>query len=343
MPLTPDLLNAVAGQPPDAAWAAVIDHLRGAFFAPIPASGADAEVVKRDRASADLDNVLSGSAWDLWPSFESVVPKASRGVIDFWSATTSGKAVLILDGLSLRETPWLMEQAQARGFTAHRSEVRGSELPGETTPFAKALGFAQRSALENNGAGSSHKLPGAFTDTGNMEWAACAERVGSHPDIVFWHHWPDERMHDLSGPGLGLRKLAKEAHAALTSDDFWAFVARLATGRRLLITSDHGYAACGEFPDLSGDQAKYMKSVFKSGRSAEIKQAEVTTATKIDAPWVPPIDLALPSAHGPHRYVLGRRKWKSEGGYPTLQHGGLSLLELFVPFLELSRPAGGAK
>jgi hypothetical protein len=72
-----------------------------------------------------------------------------------------------------------------------------------------------------------------------------------------------------------------------------------------------------------------MKNVFKSGRSA------VNTGT--DAAFVPPINLALTSAHGPHQYVLGRSKWKSASGYPTLQHGGLSLLELFVPFLELSK------
>ena len=35
----------------------------------------------------------------------------------------------------------------------------------------------------------------------------------------------------------------KDAAQQLSSDDFWAFVERLATGRRLVITSDHGYAA----------------------------------------------------------------------------------------------------
>lgn len=39
-------------------------------------------------------------------------------------------------------------------------------------------------------------------------------------------------------------------------------------------------------------------------------------------------------------FALGRRKWKSQGGYPTLTHGGLSLLEVAVPFIELSRTGG---
>jgi len=38
----------------------------------------------------------------------------------------------------------------------------------------------------------------------------------------------------------------------------------------------------------------------------------------------------------PKKY-LGRKKWKSQGGYPTLTHGGLSLLEMAVPYLELSK------
>ena len=329
MPITADILNTIVAQPTAAAWANVITHLRNEFFAPFPESGAESELVKRDRAVAELDNILSGSAWDLWAHFENAVPGASRGIVEFWTATTGGKAVLILDGLSLREAPWLLEQAKVRGYKLHRSEIRGSELPGETTPFAKSLGFSQRSALENNGCGAAHKLTGAFTACCNLPWKDCVEMVGSHQAVVFWHHWPDERMHDLSGPGLGLRKLAKETHAALTSDDFWSFVDRLTTGRKLVITGDHGYAACGEFHDLAGDQANYMKTVFKSGRAAP--QANT------DAVWVPPIDLALASAHGQHQYVLGRRKWKSAAGYPTLQHGGLSLLELLVPFLEISK------
>ena len=36
-------------------------------------------------------------------------------------------------------------------------------------------------------------------------------------------------------------------------------------------------------------------------------------------------------------WELWRRKWKSQGGYPSLTHGGLSLLEIAVPFIELSR------
>jgi hypothetical protein len=51
------------------------------------------------------------------------------------------------------------------------------------------------------------------------------------------------KLHDGSGAGQGLEPLTKDVAEQLSSDDFWAFVERLATGRRLVITSDHGYAA----------------------------------------------------------------------------------------------------
>lgn len=330
MPISTDLLSRVTTSKPNEAWQAVSTYLWQQFSAPIAPAAADAEVVRRDKDLNELDNVVSGSSWELWEHFESCVPKASKSLVEFWNSNPDGRAILILDGLSLREVPWLLTEAERRGYKLRESGCRGSELPAETTPFAKALGFSQRSSLENNGAGSAHKLKGSTTDCCDLNWVDCVNLVGSQTGFVFWHHWPDARMHDLAGPGASLHKLAKEAYQKLTSDDFWALVDRLTTGRRLVITSDHGYAACGHFHDIvDKDQAAYMKSVFRSGRSAP--------SSSVEGSWVPPIDLRMTTASGTHQFVLGRRKWKSASGYPTLQHGGLSLLEVFVPYIELAR------
>ena len=326
MPIGSDLLSQVTTAPPHQAWQAISEYLWEQFSAPIPAA-AEPEVVRRDKDLNELDNVLSGSAWELWNDFEASIPKASDSLVEFWESNSEGRAILILDGLSLRESPWLLTEADRRGYKIRQAGCRASELPAETTPFAKRLGFSQRSSLDNNGAGSAHKLKGATTDCGDLNWLDCVHLVGSQTGFVFWHHWPDVRLHE---PGASLHKLAKEAYQSLTSDDFWSLVDRLTTGRRLVITGDHGYAACGHFHDIvDKDQATHMKNIFKSGRSA--------VSNDTDGAWVPPIDLRLTSSSGTYQYVLGRRKWKSSGGYPTLQHGGLSLLEVFVPFVELTK------
>jgi hypothetical protein len=46
---------------------------------------------------------------------------------------------------------------------------------------------------------------------------------------------------------------------------------------------------------------------------------------------MPPLILTENGYH----IVIGQRKWKVQSGFPNLSHGGLSLLEVAVPFIEL--------
>jgi hypothetical protein len=310
------------------AWSLIFNRAWELCSVPLSTGSPATEISLRDHAVADIDLFLATSGWELWKSYEQVVPLTSKRLVDWWQAQCGGKAVLILDALSLRECPWLLSQAEARGFAIHAAGVTAAELPADTTPFAKALGFAQRSALANNGAGNAHLLPTARTESTDISWRDCANLIGSEPSWVFWHHWPDNRLHEHNVPGRGLPSLAKEAETHLTNDDFWYFAERLATGRHVVITADHGYAASGNFPDSNKKQTEYLRETFKSGRWND--------SAKQPGSWVPPLDLLLETRHGQHLFVNGRRKWKSAGGYPTLAHGGLSVLEVAVPWIELS-------
>ncbi len=313
---------------PAEAWRYAFTAAWKIFTAPFSGDAGSA-VLDRERTIADLELTLSGAAWELWRDFTTAAPRASAGIIDFWHQTVGGKAVLILDGLSLREVPWFIAGAAQHGFTVLHAEPRATELPSDTTAFAKALGFATRSKLENNGSPSPH-LPGARTDSHNLPWASAATSLQSAPAVVLWHHCLDDILHSLSGAGDTLKALTQKAREHFTSDAFWTFLGHLAKGRTLLITSDHGYAATGHFGDV-GDkaQADWLRNTFKSQRF---------TAGAGDAdPFLPPLALQLDTASGPHRFALGRRRWKNAAGYPTLAHGGLSLLEVAVPFIILRK------
>ncbi len=333
MSLPLSLLRQLETMPPVEAWAILFEKTWQICAAGLAKGNAAAEVTKRDSSIGDLDLFLATAGWDLWRFYEESVDQTADVLADWWESRSPGRAVLILDALSLREAPWILQAAKERGFVEHQARPTGAELPADTTPFAKALGFGRRASLENNGASANHRLPGAMTESLDLPWKECADQITASKDWVLWHHWPDERLHDLGGPGKGSSALTQEAAEQLSSDDFWALLDRLATGRRLVITADHGYAASGLFTDTSDEkQAQHLKDRFKSGRAAPA--ADETTQ------WAPPIDLVLETRQGRNSYVLGRRKWKSQGGYPTLTHGGLSLLEMAVPFIELSRSGG---
>lgn len=329
MALQADVLNKLTKGSAAGAWGVVIKSAVEIASRPLAAGNAPSEVIKRDREIGALDNFLSSSGWDLWQSFGDTVERTSDRLVRWWSEPYSAKAVLVLDGLSLRELPWLLQGAKERGFTLHEVSANASELPGETNEFAQALGFGSRSQLQNNGGGLAHRLQPAQTESVDMPWKDCEGLVNGAPNWVFWHHWPDSRIHDGAGAGQGLETLTKDAAEQFSSDAFWAFVERLATGRRLVITSDHGYAATGYFPDAEGEVGQYLKKTFSSGRS--------TSGVGETGPFVPPVALQVNSPHGAYLLALGRRKWKSQGGYPTLTHGGLSLLEVLSPFVEISK------
>ena len=329
MSLDPQTLSALLKGAPEDSWRFLLERLLAIHSQPMTAAVAPREITHRDRLVGELDHLLAGCAWDLWQSFDTVVEKTATRLKRWWDASFGGKAVLILDGLSLRELPWLLEGAKARGFNIESVCATGSELPSDTNRFAKALGLNSRSQLENNTGGSSHALQPARTESLNLPWADCVHQIDASPNWLFWHHWPDAQMHIAAGAGQGLDVLTQDAAQQLSSDAFWAFVERLATGRRLVITSDHGYAATSLFPDAEGDIATFLKKTFASGRFTDNASGA--------GPFAPPIALPLNNAHGAHLLTLGRRKWKSQGGYPTLTHGGMSLLEVLSPFVEISK------
>jgi hypothetical protein len=329
MALGSDQLRQLTTATPTDAWRTIVESAVATCSLPLSLGGASGEVTKRDRAVGTLDHFLSSSAWDLWQEFGNAVERNADRLASWWTEPYSAKAILILDGLSLRELPWLVKGAKERGFTLHSATAYGAEIPSETNAFARALGFNSRSQLQNSGGGASHRLTPCKTECVDLPWTDCAGLIDATPNWVFWHQWPDAKLHDGSGAGQGLDALTRDVAAQLSSDDFWGFVEHLATGRRLVITSDHGYAATGLFFDAADEQATFLKSVLKSGRLAPGEHDP--------GPFVPPVALQATSPHGKHLLAVGRWKWKSQGGYPTLAHGGLSLLEMLSPFVEITK------
>lgn len=280
------------------------------------------------------DCLLADSAWDLWEQFRPAAPSAVDELKRFWWAgSATGTAVLILDGLSLRELPLIVAAATERGISPLGVEVRGAEVPTETDQFAEALGIAGRSKLFNNRAPAGFIFSGTdvHTDVLDAPFADCVASLPASPRLFIWHKWPDEphiHLHEdkQDGPAIVAETTRKE----LSSDGFWSFIDRLRQGRRLAITSDHGYAVSklfsNEVPEKDKSLIKLLRETFGAKRCAKLRP---------DRPWprchLPP----LACQHGDWLVVMGQRKWASPGGFPTLCHRGLSLLEAAVPWVEL--------
>jgi hypothetical protein len=330
MVLALDWLTSVHKAAPKPAWEQILSFAWETCAADLHPEHVATQISQRDEQVGRVDLYLSTGGWDLWTEFESVVPHGADAVVEFWNRQAGPAAVLILDGLSLREVPWLLQGAAQRNYMIHVAKPFGSELPPQTTPYANALGFANRAALQDNGAGIGHKLAGATTEAGPMDWGSFGDLIHAEPRWVIWSHWPDTVIHDM-GRDLSPQVMSQKASEQLSGSGFWSLVHKLTTGRRLVITSDHGYASMGVFRDeVDKPTVEYLKAQFGAKRAGK--------ADGKSSPFCPPIDLTIVGRGGPSKMVLGRRKWKVSGPTQGANHGGLSLLEVAVPYIELSRP-----
>lgn len=269
------------------------------------------------------DRLLAEAAWELWEAFPAHADKASD-CLKGWAASGSGKAVLILDALSLRELPILMGAAEARGIQPVHVKVTGSECPSTTDHFAKSLGLSSRSVLANDGKPGTFTLfrGDCYTDVLSLPFEDCA--VPPKPNLVIWHSWLDDLIHlQQKLPD----QIAGIAAGTLQSDGFWNFISRLRQGRGLIVTSDHGYAVSKRFSSEveDPDAIEILRKTFGASRN---KAASESWQRR----FMPPIVMTNNNQH----VVMGQRKWKVQGGFPHVCHGGMSLLEVAVPYMEFS-------
>ena len=284
-----------------------------------------------DRATVVPDRLLANAAWNLWSEFPRLAPLGLDELKRFWVQTSPwGTAVLILDVLSLRELPHIVAAAKKRDVTLTRVSAYAAPIPTETNSFAAALGLPGRSKLANNQAPASFIFSGPDVSTNVLSTAFedCASMVSAKPRVFLWHEWPDDALiHHYGSKADGPETVATQAAQQLASQGFWDFVNRLRQGRRLIITSDHGYAVSRSFSDeiRQPEMVQRLRDTFGAQRCADENPM---------APWheqnLPPLVLRQAG----QLMVMGQRKWAVQGGFPSLCHGGLSLLEAVVPFIE---------
>lgn len=272
------------------------------------------------------DRLLAEAAWDLWLGYSTAARRTSQALREWWDAAVGqGRAILILDALSLRELSALLGGASARHIQPSRLEVTGSEIPTDTDAFAHAIGLPSRASLSHSGAPSSFPLAvnSLWTDVLSLPFEDCMAMIPPTPNVIVWHSWLDNLLHVHERTP---DHFCQAAAGGVQSDGFWHLVDRLRTGRRLLITSDHGYAVSRLFStnETDSEVIAALREVFGASRCVPAIQ-----------PWtralLPPVVLT----HNQHHVIMGQRKWSIQGGFPFICHGGMSLLEAAVPFVEL--------
>jgi hypothetical protein len=270
----------------------------------------------------ELEEVLAIAAPRLYNELVGD-PSPDRDIWEFL-ARRHPCAVVVLDGLSLREIPIILRLAEEGGKRVAEVGTATAAAPSETVDFIEQrlrtgrIGPSQlpaRQELRRAGVeafyydheGQRHQLP-----------ADC-------PSLCLWSAFPDQTYQDS---GARFANHFAELHRPLEA--VWRnTVQAVPAGRTILVTCDHGYIFFGHGLSAHRDNAAIRPL-------AEWLGGERWRRLDREEEALPHPDLRLIS-HRRVAMIRGRVQTHppGPGGSRLYKHSGLSLMEMLTPWVVL--------
>lgn len=289
---------------------------------------------KRYQNNQPIDFLLQGE--ELVNNLEILIASAAPRIYDeFLSPTDSSKkllralidsdtAIVLFDGLSLREVPIVLDHAERSGFTLVKTDAAYAATPSETIDFIERelpCGRIPPSQLPSR---KELKEKGiAVIYSGNYNQSLSGEYEGS--PLLLWSSFPDVTYRDS-----GAKFENHFANIHFLFETAWINTVQQIKGKkRIVITSDHGYIFFGTGMDFprSTSELRQLNNYFGNDRNVSL----------IDKPNPPQSDDIFIDNSRNLAMVKGRIKTRSTGDAAAklYKHGGLSLMEMLVPWVVL--------
>lgn len=280
-----------------------------------------------EREVNELEEVVAAAAPRIYDEL-TAEPPPHRDLRGFLEQECPCAAVLF-DGLSLREVPVVLRLAEDGGFRIREVDVSIAAVPGGTVEFVE-----QRL---RGGRSSPSQLPGrrelreAGIEAFYYDHEGRRHQLPSGPQaLCLWSAFPDQTYQDS---GARFPNHFAELHRRLEA--VWRnTVQAIPPGRKIVVTSDHGYIFFGPGCSARRDNPtiRPLTEWLGGERWRYLSPGD-------DPPSHP--DLAVISHRGV-AMVRGRIQTHPPGpaGTRLYKHGGLSLMEMLTPWIILEgRPA----
>jgi hypothetical protein len=245
---------------------------------------------------------------DVYAHLEQEDPRQSRiQTLDEQAHYT----LLLIDALSLREIPLILEHMAAHNMTP-QMDIAMVPPPTETSDFARRhYGASGPSGL----AQQAHRHPFAFRHVTEEAWQPSFQ--SDERQRFIWYAFPDNyfRLKTTSYTKHVIQPIERILDAVLGDPNLV---------QPVIITGDHGYIWQGgscAWP-LKAQEARLMAQSFKHGRSTTTATEQLAATGKV---WV---QANVAAARG--RFAWGGRV---RGDSSLFKHGGVSLMECLVPWI----------
>jgi len=251
-------------------------------------------------------------------------PPANRRILSVLGQ--QDQAVVIFDGMSVREIPIALDLAEKSGFGICNVSTSLAAMPSETIDFvARELpcGRIAPSQLTSRKELKERNITAIYT--GSHTQPIQPPEDGNA--LLVWSAFPDNTYKDS---GARFESHFENIHTMF--ETAWIHtVQRIRNQKKIIITSDHGYIFFGtgmDFPRTT-KEIRELNQYFGNDRSVSLEKK----------PQVPSSDDVYVDESCRVAVLKGRVKARSTGdaGTKLYKHGGLSVMEMLTPWIELER------
>jgi hypothetical protein len=278
-----------------------------------------------ETAVCRLEELIATGALEIWDELSADTARSpsikSWLGLDLPLALSQPRAAVVFDGLSLREMPLLLRLAEESGFKVKTRDLIATCLPTETFDYVEQRVIGSR-------LGPS-QLPGR-TELAekNVKAFYLDQPTSRHtfpvgPSLLIWSAFPDCLFKDHEARTEGLFENFHRNYVPT----IWKYALQdIPRGLPIVVTSDHGYIFFGA--GMEADRRSEAPDLLGQTRSKQFAPGELMPQWNADLQVLPSSRTAM---------LRGRLRARPSGtsSRKLYQHGGFSLMEVLVPWIEL--------
>ena len=254
---------------------------------------------KGEEKARDFEEFILKSYWEFYDLLAKACLK-EKDVFQLYPDAT----IVVMDGMSIRESVLLYNLLQGEGYNVnHRFNF--SAVPSDTEFFREKI----------------KKPTGVFSQINNPKNIRLAG-----DEKYIWSYFPDVMLDKI-----------KTGHTVISSlEEMYRVVKKIVLellakirAEKIVITSDHGYirTEAGFVFSVSDKAKRKLQQIFGGKRYVKIDSINVEDLKN---------EGYVKEFNG-YYIAKSRYLWPVPGRYSIYIHGGLSLMECFVPVLEVEK------
>ncbi len=278
-----------------------------------------------EEAVYDLEELIATGAQEIWG--ELAAESRSAPSIKTWLGLDAPlplpqpRAAVVFDGLSVREFPLLLKLAEDSGFRVKSASAVAACLPTETMDFVEQRVLGTR--LGPSQLPGRSELAGRNVEAYYLEHPTSRYSPTEGRSVLLWSTYPDRLFSD---DAARTEALFANFHRNYIPTIWKNSVQTIPRGLPIVVTSDHGYIFLGA--SFETTRASEAPGLLGQSRFKEFAADEAYPQ------WNPDLQL-LPERRA--AMLRGRMRTRPQGASSRklYHHGGFSLMEVLVPWIEL--------